>query len=133
MKSSGDYRQLIQRNAAQIVQLHRRIGETFIFRDEGPEQRAEWSQACENFHDNYEELAFPGGARDARHRMRAGEFEAIEYAIAFLEVRPYFFRSGYMYHEFMRVLRNCPLSGSQRKRYDRIRAKYLLYRAKRKE
>ena len=125
-------RQQIQRNAAQITALRKRIEETFTQRDSGPEQFSAWKLACRDFHDNYQALAFPGGAYNARHRMRAGDDEALEYAIAFLEVRPYFFRSGYMYQEFMRVLRNCPLSASQRTRYDRVRDKYLEYRKTRR-
>ena len=125
-------RQKIQTNAAKISELRQRVLETCTFRDDGPEQKAEWKQACSEFHEQYQNLAFPGGTFDARHRMRAGDEEAIEYAIAFLEVRPFFFRSGYMYQEYMRVLRNCPLSDAQRQRYDRIRAKYLAYRQTRR-
>ena len=121
-------RQLVQNNAAEIVRLRKQILETLPYRDKGPKQLAEWSAACTEFHDQYESLAFPGGTLSARRRMRAGNQEAIEYGIAFLEVRPYFFRSGYMYQEYMRVLRNCPLSKSQRHRYDRIREKYMIYR-----
>ena len=69
----------------------------------------------------------------ARERLRAGDEQAIEYAIAFLEVRPYFFRPGYMYKDFMRVLRNCPLSVDQRKRYNQVRENYLVYRKKRRQ
>ena len=109
------FRNHVIQNADEIVRLYRGIQETLCFRDEGPDQKAEWQDACSEFHAKYDDLAFPGGVHSARDRMRAGDDEAIEYAIAFLEVRPYFFRSGYMYKDFMRVLRNCPLSSSQRK------------------
>ena len=122
----------IQSNGSKITQLRLRILETCAFRDEGPREMAEWRQACSEFHEHYQELAFPGGVFDARDRMRAGDEQSIEYAIAFLEVRPYFFRSGYMYQEYMRVLRNCPLSDSQRRRYDEIRARYQIYRETRR-
>ena len=125
-------RQQIQRNASRIAELHRRVHKTFAERDKGPEQRSAWKLACNDFHNNYESLAFPGGTHDARDRMRSGDSEAIEYAIAFLEVRPYFFRSGYMYQDFMRVLRNCPLYIGQRARYERVREKYLEYRKTRR-
>ena len=99
-------RQQVQSNAAKIVELRRRVLETCIFRDDGAEQKAEWKQASSEFHEHYYDLAFPGGVFGARDRMRAGDEHAIEYAIAFLEVRPFFFRFGYMYQEYMRVLRN---------------------------
>ena len=118
----------IERNASEILRLHNRIHETFLERGKSSEHASVWKQACRDFHDNYQSLAFPGGPYDARHRMRAGDNEAIEYALAFLEVRPYFFRSGYMYQEFMRVLRNCPLSDSQGARYAIMRQKYIEYR-----
>ena len=132
MTRGTNYKELVQRNSKAIIELRRQISETFLFRDDGPEQMAEWSQACSNFHDSYDSLAFPGGARRARHSLREGDAHAIEYAIAFLEVRPYFFRSGYMYKEFIRVLRNCSLTGPQRKRYDIMREKYLRYRENRR-
>lgn len=120
-------KQQIQRNATRITELHRRVHETWAERNKGPEENSAWKLACHEFHDNYESLAFPGGTYNARNRMRSGDDKAIEYAITFLEVRPYFFRSGYMYQDFMRVIRNCPLSVAQRTRYDRIREKYLEY------
>ena len=132
LKTETNYRQLVEQNAKEIFNLRRQIREANLFRSDGPEYEAEWQQACNDFHENYDSLAFPGGAFSARHRMRAGDNHAIEYAIAFLEVRPYFYRSGYMYKEYMRVLRNCPLTSGQRKRYDRIREKYLLWRQNRK-
>ena len=127
LTTETSYRQQVERNSKEIVNLRRRIREARHFGDE-----AEWRDACRDFHDKYELLAFPGGARGARHRLREGDANSIEYAIAFLEIRPYFFRSGYMYKEFMRVLRNCQLSDSQRKRYDFVREKYLLYRRNRR-
>lgn len=121
-------RQLIQHNASRIRHLHQRVHNTYEERDRGPEQLDAWKAACSQFHDEYSELAFPGGTHTARDRVRSGDREAIEYAITFLEERPYFFRSGYMYQDFMRVLKNCPLLESHQKRYDRIRNKYLRYR-----
>ena len=127
------FRNQVTRNANEIARLYGRIRETLCFRDDGPDQKAEWRDACSDFHAQYDDLAFPGGVYTARERLRAGDEQAIEYAIAFLEVRPYFFRSGYMYKDFMRVLRNCPLSVDQRKRYNQVRENYLVYRKKRRQ
>lgn len=126
------FKSQIQQNARVIAKLHQRIQETFAYRDDNDQSRLLWKDACSEFPNKYNELAFPGGISDIRHRLRAGDEEAIEYALDFIEVRPYFFRSGYMYKDFLRVLKNCPLSDGQRKRYDRVRSQYDEYRDQRR-
>lgn len=125
------FKSRIQQNAHAITQLHERIHETFAHRDDNEQCRELWKDACSEFHNKYDGLAFLGGTSDIRERLRAGDKEAIEYALDFIEVRPYFFRSGYMYKDFIRVLRNCPLSDSQRKRYDQLKSRYDEYRRQR--
>ena len=125
------FKSRIQENARAIGQLHRRVHETYARRDYSAECRKLWEDACSEFHEKYDQLAFLSGTIDARERLRDGDTDALEYALDFLEVRPYFFRSGYMYNDFMRVLKNCPLSPSQRKRYDAIRERYMDYRENR--
>ncbi len=122
----------IQNNAQEIARLHQQMHAAIDRRSDGPKEQAQWQAVCREFHEAYQSLAFPGGPRDARHRLRAGDQNAIEYALAFLEVRPYFFRSGYMYKEYMRVLRNCPLTADQRSRHDILLAAYQQYRAQRR-
>ena len=118
------FKSRIQQNALLIAELHQRIHETCTHRDDSEHSRAIWKGACSEFHNRYDELAFPGGTSGIRERLRGGDNQAIEYAIDFLEVRPYFFRSGYMYKDFLRVLRNCALSETQRRRYDQVKASY---------
>ena len=122
------FKNIIRANAEAIVDLHRRTKETLENRDKGEQEEQLWREACEEFHSRYSELAFPGGVDSARERLRSGECEAIAYALDFLEVRPYFFRSGYMYKDFLRVLKNCPLSTSQSPRLLRILERYEKYR-----
>ena len=100
-------------------------------RDRSPIHREIWREACAEFHARYDSLAFVGGASTARSRIRSGDATAIEYALCFIEVRPYFFRSGYMYNDFMRVLRNVELSPRQRDRYNHVHQAYLAYRRNR--
>ena len=125
------FKSQIQRNSGIIAQLRRRIDETVIHRNDNEASRRLWEDACQAFHDQYEELAFPGGTFNIKQRLRNGDKEAIEYALDFIELRPYFYRSGYMFKDFIRVLKNCPLSEGQRKRYDRVKVKYDAYREKR--
>ena len=127
------YKTMIHQNTLAIAQLYSRIQETLKFRSDGPHQREEWVNACAEFHAKYDQLAFIGGVETARDRLRAGEAEAIDYALDFLEVRPYFIRSGYLYKDLMRVLRNCPLSQAQRRRYDDMVQQYSDYRDRRRQ
>lgn len=118
----------IQSNARAITELHRHVHETARERDQGSAQRELWRAAWADFHAQYETLAFTGGISTARDRMRAGDDTAIEYALCFIEIRPYFFRSGYMYNDLLRVLRNCELTLRQRERYNRVYDMYRAYR-----
>lgn len=107
---------IIQRHARLACELHNRVRETFKLRNTSPEARAEWSQACDEFHSQYDALAFPGGYRVAQENIQAGDNYAIENAIAFLEVRPYFFRSQYMRTKLIRLLKRAPLTPRQTQR-----------------
>ncbi len=60
---------------------------------------------------------FPGDIRE--DKITYGDPEALEAAICFPEVRPYFFRSGYMFKDILRKCRRAPLSRNQA---DRLRA-----------
>lgn len=83
----------IRENAAEIGRLRSRIHETYAHRAKSPEKRREWQQACAEFHARYDGLAFPGGYQGggALNRISRGDQEAMEAAICFLEIRPYFF------------------------------------------
>lgn len=122
----------IQRNARLIAELHQRVHETVRERDVSASRRKAWVDACSEFQARYDALAFIGGVSTARDRIRSGDAMAIEYALCFIEVRPYFFRSGYMYKDFLRVLRNIELSPQQRVRYERVSEAYAEYRRSRR-
>ena len=125
------HKTIIRRNAAEIVRLHRLVHETAAHKNDGAEAQLRWTNACSDFHTCYSELAFVNGVETARDRLRSGDQEAIEYALDFLEVRPYFFRSGYMFKDFLRVLRNCRLTAAQRSRHTRILDRYRDFRLRR--
>ena len=118
----------IRANAEEIVRLHSRVHSTFKKRDNGPEARAEWEGACAEFQKRYDDLAFPGGytgprgQNGARARISSGDVEAVEAALCFLEMRPYFFRSGYMFKSLLRWCSRAPLSPDQSARLEVIKA-----------
>jgi hypothetical protein len=120
---------LIGRNAAEAARLHGRIHETFAKKDVSPEKREEWKQACELFHRQYDELAFPGGYDTALDRLAAGDEQTMEATICFLEMRPYFFRSGYMFDALLRRAKHAPLSPEQGARLQVVVAEVKAWKA----
>ena len=79
---------------------------------DGSEQ--DWEQVCAEFHSRYAGLAFPGGYQgNVWDRILAGDPQTTETAICFLEVRLYFFRSGYMFKDILRKCRRAPLTAEQ--------------------
>jgi hypothetical protein len=118
VKEEPELRCVIQQNAKRVTELHGWIGETFKRRDSGPKARAEWSHACEEFHRQYDALAFPGGYAAGLEKLRAGDTYAIESALAFLEVRPYFFRSQYIRTKLKRLLKHAQLTARQTARLE---------------
>ena len=128
--NSERIREQIRENAAEIVRLHSRIQETYLKRSKSPEKLREWEQACAEFHSRYAHLAFPAGYQGGGtlRRILYGDPEAMEAAICFLEVRPYFFRSGYMYKDILRKCRKAPLSPDQTARLKLIEERLLKWR-----
>jgi hypothetical protein len=110
---TADFRRIIQENAAEIVRLKERIDETLRHRDDSPSSRALWERACSDFHARFNELSFPGGYDGARDRLVAGDLSTIEAALCFLELRPFFFRSGYIRTALLRKIKRAPLSAAQ--------------------
>jgi hypothetical protein len=119
VKPKLEPRSIIQENAKRVTELHERIHDTVKRRDSSPEARAEWSRACAEFHGQYDALAFPGGYSSALKKIQAGDSRAIEDAVAFLEVRPYFFRSQYIRTKLTRLLKRAQLTTRQTERFQR--------------
>jgi hypothetical protein len=120
---SDRIKERIRENAAEILRLHSRVHDTLRGRHENPKKRLEWEQACAEFHKRYSSLAFPGGYDGALERITSGDPNTVEVAICFLECRPYFFRSGYMFKDILRRCRRAPLSSQQTARLKAIELK----------
>lgn len=119
-------------NAAEINRLQSRIHEAL--RDESDWDRRKWSQACSDMHARYEELSLPGGPYpDFHDRILAGEPDIIEVALCFLEVRPYFFRSGYHWKTILKKCKRAPMSAEQSKRFQVLLEKYEQWRVRRRK
>ena len=61
----------------------------------------------------------------------AGDPESMEAAICFLELRPYFFRSGYMFESILRRAKRAPLSQEQVARLQHVIQALAAWRSKR--
>ena len=63
---------------------------------------------------------FPGGYAKTFERLQAGDGSAVEFALSFVEVQPYFFRSQYIRTQLIRKLKHTTLSSSQAERLKQI-------------
>src|SRR5579863_4724212 len=111
--TSDEIKDTITNSASEIVRLHNRVREALEQLDGSEEKSDEYNQGCAEFHAHYDRLAFPGGYEGALQRISSGEPDAIEAGICFLELRPYFFRSGYMFKDILRKCKHAQLSESQ--------------------
>jgi len=120
-------------NAAEINRLHGRIHETVKRRSESEKAKQEWSRACGEFHAKYEELCLPGGPYTSFYeRILAGDPRMIEVALCFLEVRPYFFRSGYHWKTIIQKCKRAPMTGDHAERFATLLQKYAHWRNERR-
>jgi hypothetical protein len=127
MKTS-EIKQAISDGAAEITKLHKHIHETLRYRDKSPAQRNAWENACAEFHARYDALAFPGGYDGAIERILNGDCFTIEVALCFLELRPYFCYSGYMFSKLLRKIKHASLAPDQAERLQFVLARQALWR-----
>lgn len=108
-------RSQIQREEKISREHQRRINDTFGRRRESDAAWDAWKDACHQWHKK-EMLCFYLWSQDARKRMVSGEREVIEDALLFLEVDPWFFRSGYLKERVLRHLKSAALTERDRAR-----------------
>jgi hypothetical protein len=123
---------VIQKNAAELRHLHARVNETFAVRKQSPDATDAWKAAAREFRQRYDQLAFPGGYTGALDRILAGDRNTIEAALSFVECRPYFFRSGYMFKDLLRKLKRAPLDATSATRLEAVLNAYADYRRRRR-
>jgi hypothetical protein len=106
----------IERNAGELRRLYDRLNEAFRIAPHGPDHHA----ACREFHDRYDELAFPGGLQSGLRELLSNEKRAVETWIQFLEVDPVFHRSGYIKEKVIQRLKHVTLTREQRARLSEL-------------
>lgn len=116
---------LIKENAKSLVSLNNSIKNGYERKNKTPEDKIEWEQACSQFHSSYDQLAFPGGLEEGMALLKNGDVAAVEKAIAFLEVDPFFHSSGYIKEKILRYLVRADLTVKQLKLLQRILLRHL--------
>jgi hypothetical protein len=115
-----DFAALIKEEAVKLEALHGAIHRTLMYRERDAKSRREWEQACDAFH-SYVSTLDPFLER-ACEDERYADKDLLEFAVCFLEVDPWFFRSGYLKQILLTRLKRSEL-GLQNKR--RLRAVLL--------
>ncbi len=117
-----DLRSTITTNAAKL----RRLEEDCVILGDNPGSAEARNEARREYGENYDDLAFPGGLRSGLNKIAAGDLKAIEAAIIYLELRPFFFRAQYQRDVFIRLLKRQKLPTKLKHRFEatleRIRA-----------
>ncbi len=98
---------------------HELIHVTASKRSESPEARSAWQNATDQWHAS----VYPTDQLwedDFLSRLRASHREAIEDAILYLEVDPWYFRSGYLKERLIRRLKAAVLTEKDRERLRKV-------------
>ena len=107
-------RELIATEAETVRGLRERLYETARTSSRSPQDHAAWEAAREAWH------SYRGPLYDfivcAYQARSYDDPELLEFAIAFLEVDPWYFSSGYHKELILRRLKRAPLRESQRRR-----------------
>ncbi|HIE4564137.1 TPA: hypothetical protein ACXNIY_002211 [Stenotrophomonas maltophilia] len=120
---------LIRANADEINRLRQAIREAAGARWRGPEEMQRHAAACTEYNQRYEQLAFPGGYANALRQLVEHDPNTLDVVLTFLEVRPYFFRSGYMWKTLLKRAQRVPMGTKQHARLQKILDDYAAYRA----
>ena len=106
-----DFVGLIQREAKVIAELHQNIHITFKNRSN---DRETWSRACEKFHSYVSSMSV--FIDRVYNEKEFQDEEIIEFGITYLELDPFYFRSGYIKEEILTKIKRSRLSKKQIKR-----------------
>jgi len=100
---------VIEENARRLRELRARFESACRLRHNSEAAAKEHSRALHELNENYDALAFPGGLRSGLRRIEAGDLHAVETAIRYLEIRPFYYRAQYNRIAFARRLRRLTL------------------------
>ncbi|CAG0928534.1 hypothetical protein TFLX_00912 [Thermoflexales bacterium] len=114
-----DEKQLIAQNTAEINRL-----ENAVKHLNSSKTRAAGKAAAAQFHASYSQLFYPG-CEERLKALRVCDEVAITTALNFLEVDPYYFRSGYTKEYIWKYIARCSLAVQDINRLCAIALRYL--------
>jgi len=115
----ANFTELITEESARLGELHAQVHRTFLHRDRDEKARLEWGRACDAFHarvspmDRYIDRA----CEKARY---SDDRRLLEFVVCFLEVDPWFFRSGYLKQIFLTRLKRSDLDEATQERLRKV-------------
>lgn len=104
-------RDLIIQESIKLKALHDNI--YFYYNKRGKSN--EYKNACAEFH-AYQSPMMKYFSKASLNELKTANKEKIEFALTFLEIDPYFFRSGYLKEDLLRKLKFITFSDSEKTR-----------------
>jgi hypothetical protein len=117
----------IRERAGELVRLREELKRTYAARDGREKADQAWALATKRLEKAIR--AFYAPFTGLGRAIRAGERDAVDSAVRFLEADPWCFRSGYVKAELMSALANAPLGDDDKRRLHGV----VLNRLKRRE
>ena len=112
-------REAILRQARILERTSAEVHRTAAARGDSAEASAAWKHAARRHREGFEAMYPDAFWADVR-RLAAGEHDAVEPALVFLETDPWCFRSGYVKDELMRLLARHELTLAERERLESV-------------
>lgn len=131
MRPITDLRSIIVANAAKLREFEKAYEAATAGTHHyygGPEALEARQRTCQEFHDHYDALAFPGGLRSGLQSIEAGDLQAIETAILYLELRPFHVRAQFNREAFTKLIKRQTLPKGLQERFDATREQLRLWR-----
>ncbi len=106
--------EMITEEGAKLGELHAQVHQTLLHRDRDAKSRSEWELACTAFHSYVSRMDYH--IERACKNVRYNEKQLLEFVVCFLEVDPWFYRSGYLKEVFLTRLKRSDLNDAIKER-----------------
>ena len=110
-----DFQNDIRHAVKDYEALHTRVLDAVVKRRQSKEDHIAWKDACTAWN-GHRSILNTFENDDALNRLEDGDPDLLDLAIAFVEVNPFYFRSGYLKKRLFRRLKHLKLTDTQRRR-----------------